>query len=105
MGLRILFLLLGGWLMRRGRRWSVQQIAALERGIAAEASIVDIRKEPAGTSHRWVIRYRFQTPEGPQEGEARGWSGVHVRRQVGDPLWVVYLEDAPSQSTLWPPIR
>ena len=109
-----LFLLFGfvfggaGLAMRSGsRRTPSKQIAALTHGVAAAGHIVGVHRDGSQSLNGqcpWRLEYVFQTASGPASGATTGWDAQHGLRRSGEEVWVVYLPQDPSASSLWPPV-
>lgn len=97
----LIFLLVGIVVYRSSRRGPLRQIAALTRGVAAEADIVSVRKGSEG----WEVEYEYRVDGRALRGKTIGQDIAHSIRQRGEPLWVVYLPEDPSACSVWPPMR
>ena len=97
-----------GWLLRSASRKSaLRQIDALTRGHVAEGQLIGVRPDLSETingRNPYRIDYVFYVNGQPLGGSTKGWDIVNMRRQPGEPLWVVFLPEDPTTNSIWPPI-
>jgi len=54
--------------------------------------------------HPWTIHYSFRAGGQEYEGKTTTLRPVGFTFQVGQPVYVLYLEDDPQQNTIYPPV-
>jgi hypothetical protein len=99
---------LGVGLGRWGWSKAAGIINALERGRATRGKITSVYHDTSvqinGRSP-WAIEYRFEAAGKGFEGKVQTWDGEQAERKPGQPVHVVYVESAPEQNALYPPVK
>ena len=91
-----------------GHRRAQRELRALQHGQVAQGQLTSVtmdHTQSINNRHPWVVAYAFGTPSGPRQGTDQGWDQSNGYRLPGDPVWVVYLDDAADCSAVWPPVR
>jgi hypothetical protein len=91
-----------------GHKRAQRELRALQFGHVAQGQLTSVHMDYAqsiNNRHPWVVAYAFATPQGTRQGTDQGWDASNVHRMSGDPIWVVYLDDDPNCSAVWPPVR
>ena len=106
----VIFPIIGFFLIRHGLKVANNKIAALERGIKAEGTLLAIYRDQSITingRHPWKLEYEFKTISGAKiEAIKTGaWNNNNRYRAAGDRLWVVYLKEDPEINAIWPPVN
>lgn len=103
-----LFVFLGICLFWSGRKRAVGIIRAFRRGSLSEGSIVSVRLDTTQSvngRHPWKLTYQFPVEECLHEGTLVSFDSTVGNRGGGQPVWVLYMPDDPSQSTMYPPVK
>jgi hypothetical protein len=106
-GIGAIFTLIGVLSLTSGLKRGRRRIAALMYGVPAEGEIVSVRLDTSETINNrnpWSIEYAFDVNGVRQTGRVQSWSHSDGERKAGEPVWVVYLVDDVSDSTIWPPL-
>lgn len=108
MGFGLIFVTVGYFLLRHGRKVGQEKINALTNGVAAEGIITEMVKDTTQSingQHPYIIQYTFTTNEGSlQQDSVTSWDDNNTFRNHGDNIWVVYIPENPTISSPWPPI-
>ncbi len=102
-----LFGTIGGLVRSAARKSALRQIDALTRGFVAEGQLIAVRQDFSETLNErnpYRIDYVFYVNGQPVGGSTKGWDIVNALRQPGEPLWVVFVPEDPTISSVWPPI-
>jgi hypothetical protein len=106
-----LFTLGGFSALVRGITQARRTLRAFRLGEATEGEFSSIVKDPMyagqkGGGAPWIIKYTFKTEGQKCEGT---FSTIEDSAQtlikVGKPVWVLFVKEDPSQSTIYPPLR
>ena len=106
-GFGALFGTIGGLVRSGSRRSALRQIDALTRGFVSEGQLVSVRQDLSVSINGrspYRIEYVFYVNGQALGGSTRGWDVVNALRQPGEPLWVVFLPEDPTNNSIWPPI-
>jgi hypothetical protein len=105
----LLFVILGWFIMRAGRRQSLRVLNAFRLGRAIKGTITQVVVDPTmqvNGQHPWRIHYSFTGADGhPHEGNASTFDSSAMDRQRGQPIWVLAVDDDPDQNTIYPPVK
>jgi Protein of unknown function (DUF3592) len=104
----LFFMLIGASLFRMGWRTASGILRAFRKGVAVEGKVVEVRldkTQSVNERHPWVMTYQFPVGEELVEGSITSFSSVLATRGGGQPLWVLYVPDDPTQNTIFPPLR
>lgn len=107
-GLVALFAALPAQTIRRYARDARRERALLRTGRAVEGVITEITPHPSqqwDERATWRVTYTYEVDGRTLRGEFGSWNSSDALRKVGDPLWVVYLPEAPEAGVPWPPPR
>ena len=106
-----LFALGGLSALIRGLSQARRTLRSFRSGEVAEGVFSSIAKDPmyAGQNSGgapWIVKYTFNTGSQKCEGT---FSTIEDSTQAlikaGKPVWVLYVKEDPSQSTIYPPLR
>lgn len=101
--------MLGGFSMfRYGWMHASGILRAFQHGVATEGKIAGISidtTQSINNQHPWKLIYHFTANGQQQEGVLISWDSTIATRSTGQPMWVLYVENDPSQSTLYPPLK
>ena len=95
----------------RGISQARRTLRAFRLGEVAEGVYSYIEKDPMyagqkGGGAPWIVKYTFQTESQKGEGTFSTIDdSARALIKVGKPVWVLYLKEDPSQSTIYPPLR
>jgi len=106
-GFGLIFVVIGYFLFRRGKRTANETILALESGMSVEGIIEQIDldySQSINGKHPFRVSYSYQTSNGRQTDEIVCWDEQNKWRKAGDEIWVVYMPENPEISSPWPPI-
>ena len=84
-----------------------QTLNVLRLGEPVLGSIVDIHENVAvevNGRHPWTITYGFAVDGDEYEGKTTTLRPVGFTHHPGQPMYVLYLPDDPTQSTIYPPV-
>ena len=84
-----------------------QTLNVLRVGEAMLGDIVDVTENYAVTvnnRHPWTITYSFRVDDQQYEGKTTTLRPVGFTHQPGQPTYILYLEDDPTQNTIYPPV-
>ena len=108
MGFGLIFVVVGYFLFRHGRKVGKEKIQALTNGIPVEGTLTEVRRDTTQSingSNPFIISYTFNTQEGaPQADSVVSWDENSIFRNHGDEIWVVYIPEKPEISSPWPPM-
>ncbi|MFN8283905.1 MAG: DUF3592 domain-containing protein [Chitinophagales bacterium] len=108
MGFGLIFLAVGIFLYRYGRKVGQEKIQALSNGVAVDGTITEIYQDTSQSingRHPYIIKYQFTTREGAQQADSvTSWDDNSTLRNHGDGIWIVYIPENPTISSPWPPI-
>ena len=104
----LLFILGGASLFRHGWQTACGVLKAFRKGVAVEGKVVEVRldkTQSVNQRHPWVMTYQFPVGNELIEGSITSFNSTLGTRGGGQPLWVLYVPDDPTQNTIYPPIR
>jgi len=104
----LLFMLAGVSLFWHGWRTACGILKAYRKGVVVEGEVVEVRLDKTQSinqRHPWVMTYHFPVGNELVEGSITSFNSVLGTRGGGQPLWVLYVPDDPTQNTIYPPIR
>lgn len=108
MGFGLIFVGVGYFLYKHGKKIGQEKINALTNGIAAEGKIIDIAPDTSQSingRNPYIITYTFETKGGVQQlDKVVCWDESNMFRQTNEEIWVVYIPENPQISSPWPPI-
>jgi hypothetical protein len=84
-----------------------QTLNVLRLGEAVLGTIVEVYQNynvQVNNRHPWTIAYSFQLDGDEYEGRTTTLRPVGFTHQPGQPMYVLYLEDDPTQNTIYPPV-
>ncbi|HTF06049.1 MAG TPA: hypothetical protein VK826_18595 [Bacteroidia bacterium] len=105
----VIFPIIGIILWRKGIREANAELVPLEHGAHTEGKITNIAKDYTkkinGVSPK-ILTFVFESGGAKHVGTVPNLMDpvVHLK-QPGDKIWVVYLPDNPSVSSVWPPMK
>ena len=104
-GLGFIFFAVGAGLLI----WRYQQalgiLDILRNGQAALGEITDVHQNimvSVNNRNPWVIQYRFKVHGQSRSGKVSTLSQPDLSQRPGKPVYVLYLQDHPEMSTLYP---
>ena len=106
-----LFTLGGFSALVRGVSQGRRALRAFRSGEAVEGVFSSIVRDPmyAGQNSGgapWIVKYTFNTGSQKCEGTfSTIEDSTQAQIKAGKPVWVLYLKEDPSQSTIYPPLR
>lgn len=106
-GLGIAFLAVGFPLLIWRYQQAQRTLDALRMGKAALGTIVDAHENHilrVNNRHLWTITYRFSVLGQDFEGKTTTLRTPGRDQQSGQPVYVLYLENEPTQNTIYPPV-
>lgn len=102
-------LMVGGFFsLRHGLKSAESVLRAFREGVAVEGKIASVMidtSQSINEKHPWKLTYHFVADGFENEGVLVSWDSTINNRARGQPLWVLYVEDDPSQNTVYPPFR
>lgn len=103
----LLFLVGGLSMFRYGWRSASSTLRAFRHGEAVKGKIASLSKDTSQSingRHPWRLVYHFPVGNQMQEGVVTSFDSTVGERRIGQPLWVLYLEDDPAQNAVYPPL-
>jgi hypothetical protein len=104
-GLGFLFFVVGAGLLIWRYQYAQQTVAILRDGQAALGEIVNVAKNynvQINNRYTWVIYYRFKLHRQIFSGKVNTLSRPDLSQQPGKSVYVLYSQDQPEKSTLYP---
>ena len=105
----VIFPIIGIILWRKGIREANAELVPLEHGAHTEGVITDVSKDftkKISGVHPKVLTFVFESGGKKHVGTVPNLMDPTVhRKRAGDKIWVVYLPDNPSVSSVWPPMK
>lgn len=105
----LLFMGLGWFISRIGRKQAQRLINAFQHGRAVKGTITEVYHDGSmqvNGRYPWRINYSFQSADGQtHEGYARTFDASAQDRQRGQPLWILVNDDKPEENTIYPPVK
>ncbi len=104
----LIFAVPGYFLLRHGLKQASGVLQAFTEGEAVRGTIHSIKKDRTQSmndKHPWKLIYHFEIQGEVHEGELVSFSSAVSQRRPGQPVWVVYVKEAPSRSTIYPPFK
>lgn len=105
--LPLLFMIGGLSMFRIGWKGASGKLRAFRHGTAVKGKIASISKDTSQSvngRHPWRLVYHFPVGNQMQEGVLTSFDSTIGERRSGQPLWVLYVQDDPSQNALYPPL-
>ncbi len=106
--LPLIFLIVGFFLYRAGRRQSNRAIRAMRDGRAVKGQLREVYVDETlrvNQRHPYRLVYEFDTGLEKVEGFAQTFDDTAAERLPGQPVWVLYVENEPALNTIWPPVK
>jgi hypothetical protein len=105
-----LFAFAGFMALLRGIAQARRTLRAFREGEATEGVYCSVAKDPLYArqpgSAPWIIKYAFYADgKYTQGGFSTSDNDIRSRIAVNDPVWVLYVKDDPTQSTVYPPLK
>jgi hypothetical protein len=107
LGIGGVFATIGYMFRRHESRKMNATLDVLSRGMAAEARIAQITRDPRELYNgepAYSVVYVFFVGGARYGGTMNSHDPVNATHQPGEPLWVVYNPADPNHNSLWPPI-
>lgn len=104
----LIFVILGFILFRAGRVQAKSVLRAFKRGIAIAGEVISCsldRTQSINQEHPFKLVYSFVVDGHLYEGSLTSFDSTIARRAAGQPIWVLYVPEAPGQNTIYPPVR
>jgi hypothetical protein len=104
-GLGFIFLVVGGILFVWRYEHTHQTVNILRDGQAALGEITNVAQNyhvRVNNRYPWVIRYQFKVHGRSYQGRLSTLSQPDLSQQPGKPVYVLYQQDDPEKSTLYP---
>lgn len=106
--LPLLFMILGGFLFRHGRKKASKLLHAFRHGRAVKGVISEVfvdRSIQVNGRHPWRIGYIFEANGEQHDGFARTFDASAQERRQGQPVWVLVNDHDPTGNTVYPPVK
>ncbi len=104
----IIFPIIGIFLWKKGIKDANNELIPLEQGTATTGEITNIRQNfsiKVNNKSPYVIEFTFEANGKKYAGDVGNIFDLsNVCKEVGDKLWVVYMPEDPSLSSIWPPV-
>ena len=102
------FFMLGGFFMfRHGWRDAKAVLQAFKYGQVVEGRVAHVALDSSQSvnhQHHWKLVYHFPVGSQLQEGSVTSFDSTLNARTPGQPLWVLYNEQDPEMSAIFPPM-
>jgi hypothetical protein len=105
--LGLIFLAVGAPLIIWRYQKAQQTLNVLRMGESVLGNIVEITENVAVTvngRHPWTITYGFEVGGDGYQGKTTTLRPVGFTHHPGQPMYVLYLPDDPTQNTVYPPV-
>ena len=108
LGFGLIFSGLGWWLFKKAKTKIEGRLRALEFGEPTKGNITAVYRDTTvkinGRSP-FKVEYEFDGRGGTRHADFKTtWNAGVLSHSIGEPIWVVYIPEDPSQSDLWPPL-
>ncbi len=107
-GFSALFLTGGIFMLRFGLRRGRGILLAFEHGVATQGRVTDVYLDTSikiNNRSPWAVEYAFEAGGRSVRGKAHAWDADLVQElHAGGPVHVLYVENDPERSTLYPPM-
>lgn len=104
----IIFPIIGIFLWKKGIKDAKKELLPLEQGAIAIGEITDIRQDfsvKINNKSPYVIEFVFEAGGQKYVGDVGNiFDRASAMKEIGDQLWIVYMPEDPSLSSIWPPI-
>ncbi len=103
-----IFLVMGIAMFVSGWKKAAHTLRAFKHGRAVKGEITEVyldTTETINNRHPWRISYKFDADGQMMDDYAKTWDASAALRSAGQPLWVLYVVNDPSQNTIYPPVR
>ncbi len=103
----LLFMTGGFFMFCYGRQHAAGVLKAFRDGLAVQGKIASVAMDTSqqiNGRHPWRLVYHFPVSGCYQEGVLTSFDSTVGQRVSGQPLWVLYVEDDPTLSTVYPPL-
>ena len=104
-----LFFALGGFgMLRYGLTTAGNTLRAFREGIAVAGRVHSVgldHTQQVNGKYPYKLLYHFDIGSYTHEGRVISFDSTLSQRRQGQPLWVLYVENAPDKNTLYPPVR
>ncbi len=84
------------------------ELIPLEQGKATVGEIIDIRKDYTQSLNGQsptIVEFQFEFGGNQYIGNVGNiYESFHLTKKIGDKLWVVYMQNDPEKSSVWPPL-
>lgn len=104
----IVFPIIGIFLWKKGIKDANNELIPLEHGTVAVGEITDIRQDfskKINGQSPFIIEFTFEVGKQKHTGDVGNiFDRSGARKTLGDKLWVVYMPEDPSLSSIWPPL-
>ncbi len=105
----VIFPIIGIFCWRKGIKEANDELIPLEKGTATVGEITEIRKDFTKTINGQspsIVEFLFEANGQKHVGYVGNvFDSVHLLKQVGDKVWVVYMPENPELSSIWPPLK
>ena len=104
----VIFPIIGIFLWRKGIKDANAELVPLEHGTSTIGVITDVRQDFSkriNDKSPFIIEFTFEVSGQKYVGDVGNiFDRESARKKIGDQLWVVYMPEDPSLSSIWPPI-
>jgi len=104
----IIFPIIGIFLWRKGIKDANNELIPLEQGTSTIGEITNIRQDftkKINNQSPFIIEFTFEAGGQKYSGDVGNiFDRTNLSKAIGDKLWVVYMPENPSLSSIWPPI-
>ena len=98
--------LLFGMVLSISIYWSSRALRPLRHGIPTKGVLSGIRNhQNTGEKPFLLLDFQYEIPEGKYSCTVSTSDPINTTRVSGEHFWVVYLQENPERSALWPPIE
>lgn len=105
--LPLLFMVGGFFMFRHGRKKAAASLKAFRYGTAVAGKIAGLdidTSQSINGRHPWRLVYHFPVDGQTHEGIITSFDSTVASRSSGQPLWVVYVAEDPTQNAVYPPL-
>ncbi|MFL5762585.1 MAG: hypothetical protein ACJ77K_01505 [Bacteroidia bacterium] len=104
----IVFPVIGIFLWKKGIKTANDELIPLEHGAVTTGEITAVRQDFSKVINNqspFIVEFTFEANGQKYAGDVGNiFDRNDAQKQVGDQLWVVYMPEDPSLSSIWPPL-
>ncbi|NUM47301.1 MAG: DUF3592 domain-containing protein [Anaerolineales bacterium] len=102
-----LFVVIGLAMAYSGYRTAEGKIRPFQFGVPAKGTVVDVHQDTSITVNGrspYAVVYQFEVHGRAMEGTVLSWKYAPQLQAPGNVVWVLYMQDDPTQNVIYPPV-